>query len=336
MLKKVIFGALTLMSLSAMADECLKTRAAFDIGSGTTKLKVATVDICNQKIIDILHEANRPVGYKQALKESSNNSLNEQIIEDGIKNILELKDEANKFAPTAYVAAATSAFRTASNGIQAAEIISIKTGIKINIISQEQEALIGFVGASQISDIDLKNIVVWDIGGGSMQMTSYNGNGNFDIFKGKVASVSFKNYIIENLHNQDISKVKSPNPISELDKKRLLIDLQAYAKINVPNAIVEKLKKPTTKVIGIGGVHYYSVGKVVSSNKTYDINMVTNKIYQYIDKTDEQLGGGEYVETNVSNLILVLGMMRALNIREVKTGKVNMADGLLIKPELVK
>ena len=335
-MKKLLLGLLLIASQSVLSDECIKTRAAFDIGSGSTKLKVAKVDTCNQKIAKILLEANREVGYKQALKENKKNRLSRKIINYGIIKLRELKSLAESYGAESYTAVATSAFRTAKNGKRAAKRISRKLGFKINIISQEKEAKIGFVGASVIAKKDLKDIVVWDIGGGSMQMTTYEGNEKYNIYKGKLASVSFKNHVIDEVQKHGDDRPKSPNPISLSDSELAQRDARIHAKNTVPDSIVKKLKSSETEIIGIGGVHYYSIGKKVTDNKVYDLNMVNNQISKSLSLTDEQLGGGKYVSTDITNLILVSGFMEELQIPQVKTGKINMADGLLIMPSLAE
>ena len=128
-----------------------------------------------------------------------------------------------------------------------------------------------------LADRDLKDVVVWDIGGGSMQMTMYLGNGKYSIYKGKLASVSFKNHIIEDIQNKDISAVKSPNPINRRSMKTAFRDAEVMAKITVPREIQDKLQDPNTFVIGIGGVHFYSISKILR-NKTYDEPMLLKDI----------------------------------------------------------
>ena len=45
--------------------------------------------------------------------------------------------------------------------------------------------------------------------------------------------------------------------------------------------------------------------------------------------TDSDLGEGDFVDTTVTNGILVLGLMEQLNIEKVNTLKINLADGVL-------
>lgn len=334
-MKNLVIVLVFLSSFSLLADDCLDTRAALDIGSGTTKIKVALVNTCAKKIIKLLLDDERQVGYKQDLKESSDNKLSDKIVVHGMQSINELKALAQKFNPSSYVAAATSAFRTAANGQQISRLLEVKTGIKIHIISQEQEAKIGFAGASVLTDKDLKDIIVWDIGGGSMQITSYLGDGKYDIYKGKLASVTFKNHLIEEIQRKNPKKVKTPNPINRRNMKAAKRDAKIIAKITVPQSIQRKILAANTKVIGIGGVHFHSLRKPLGQ-KSYTLDMIFGYLKKKLYQNDQELGGAPYVETSISNLILVAGFMEGLNINSVTTGKVNMANGLLIMPELVK
>ncbi len=51
------------------------------------------------------------------------------------------------------------------------------------------------------------------------------------------------------------------------------------------------------------------------------------------NKLTETEIGGKYAATDVSNLALVLGFMKELEIEKVKTLKANMAHGILIYPK---
>lgn len=334
-MKTVLIITLLILTKLSLANNCLKTRAAFDIGSGATKLKVAKVDICKQLIVKILLDEERAVGYKQDLKDSTNNHLSINIIKLGIDKILELKKEAQKYFPESYIAVATSAFRTASNGQQAAQSISRNTGVSIHIISQEQEAKIGFAGATVVSGVDLTKTIVWDIGGGSMQITSYQGNGKYNIYQGKLASVSFKNYFIEEIKKQNSKRNKTPNPISKRQYKKGQRDAEIFAKMSVSDEIKKSIMDSSKVIVGIGGVHYHSISKNLDK-KIYQVDDLEAYIKKHLNLSDSELGGDDYVDTKLTNFILASAFMKGLKIKEVIAGKVNMANGLLIAPELAK
>ena len=324
-----------LLSSFVFADECLITRAAFDIGSGTTKMKVAKVDTCKHEIVEMLLEVDKKVPYKESLKESQNNMLNEAILSIGAQAILEMKELAKTHQPSLYIGVATSAFRTANNGERAAEILSMKTDMKIKVIDQLTEGKIGFVAATDLVEAPINKIVVWDIGGGSMQMTTLDENNEIEMYSGKVASVSFKNHIIENVQFKSIDEVQTPNPMTSADYNLARRDAFAIGALTVSRKIRDKILKPDTVMIGIGGVHYYSIASNVSTNSYYTKQQVNDKIAESLGKTDAEIGG-EYASTDLSNLVLVKGFMDALQLETVSVGNVNLATGLLLSPKFAQ
>src|SRR4051794_10105929 len=90
---------LTLLLHTALAagSPCEKTRAAFDIGSGATKLRVARVDTCLQKEIEVLSPEStrtiRKVGYKDDLQHSRAMPpiFSDAVISSGIQALRELR-----------------------------------------------------------------------------------------------------------------------------------------------------------------------------------------------------------------------------------------------------
>jgi exopolyphosphatase/guanosine-5'-triphosphate,3'-diphosphate pyrophosphatase len=315
---------------NAWADECLKNRAAFDIGSGGTKMVVATVDTCLQNVKQILAEKELAVGYKDDL-DNSQGIFSEEIQKRGLDVLQQLKKIAQKYNPNEYVGVATSAFRKSKNGVELVNRIKEKLGIHVQIIPQRIEAILGFLAAYPQTGLDKKDILVWDIGGGSMQITMARDDDTFEVYEGKLASVSMKNMIIGALQGKSYQEVNSPNPMGEEIAAKAVNLAQYYAAIHVQIAIKEKVKNLT--VLGIGGVHYYCARKqCVREGNTYTILDVEKTLKDRCKLTDDEIGG-KYAATDVSNLALVLGFMRELEIEKIDTFKANMAHGILIYPK---
>jgi len=55
---------------NACANKCLQNRTSFDIGPGTTKMVVATVDTCMQNVKQLLEEKSIAVEYQADLDRS--------------------------------------------------------------------------------------------------------------------------------------------------------------------------------------------------------------------------------------------------------------------------
>lgn len=163
-----------------------------------------------------------------------------------------------------------------------------------------------------------------------MQMIIKDGHQNYRVYRGHMASISFKNQIIEKIHRQSTGGHASPNPIGGKNLTAAL-EIAMTAASDVPDEIKKSIRQAETTVIGIGGVHNQSVRKQVGKNATYGREDLLKTLRYKLDLTDMQIGG-YYADTDVSNLIMVLGFMKKLDIEEVHLMDVNLTDGVLIDP----
>ncbi len=316
----------------AWGDSCTNSiRAGLDVGSGTTKMKVYHYRFCAGGPASIKEAeglgcaGERKVSYAEDVE--SNGKIGEQTFKRGESALKELKNLAAKCGARDFMGVATSAFRRAKNGQKIAERLSRASGISVKVISREQEALLGFRGAIHKSGANSK-ICVWDIGGGSMQIVCSPDGKKTKMYLGNLASVPFKNAIIKFQARQ----TSTPNPISRKDYHKALGITQKEA-AKVVSTLGNELQKST--VVGIGGVHFYAVGKALGKRE-YTAGDIRAALADKLSKTDRELGGGEYVNTAVSNLILVEGMMKHLQIASVKALKINLTEGLALQgpPEI--
>lgn len=327
----VLFFAVFLPSL-AFADNCWQTRAGIDMGSGTTKIAVTEVNICQHQLGKVLFEDQRPVGYNDALARSGNNQLDEAIQQQGLTALQQLVSQARRYHPQRISGVATAVFRSASNGQAVIDRFNQQAGVQLKIISQQQEAELGFRSAkAALQDPTLQDndLLVWDIGGGSMQMTAWrNAQGKLvsDVYQGKLASVTLKNFIVDVLKNQP--SATSPNPIGSW-RPSVLRFVEFYAHNDVPPQIKQDLA--TRRVIGIGGVHGFSIkNQLKIKNNRYDLATLEQAAKQQVWKGDSELTG-DYRATDVSNLLLVEGYMRALGIKDVTIVKASLIQGVVLE-----
>ncbi len=308
--------------------KCNQTRAAFDIGSGSTKMVVAEVNTCTGTIVKILLEEALKVKYKNRLAKTTDNKFPKDLQADGINALKKLMKMALKFNPTNYKAVATSAFRKALNAKQFIKNIKKETNLQIFIIDQSQEALLGFSSAVALSKSKKEDIVVWDIGGGSSQISGYQ-NGKFQIYEGQVASINFKNLVIESVKGLDHKKTNSPNPL-KMDGGNKALRLSKYlTSMYMPSWVSELFA--SKKIIGIGGVHYYSVRKQsIKEGKTYTTKQLQTAYNKRVSLTDSEIESKDYAATEITNMALVLGQLLELKAKTVQTMKIHMGHGLLI------
>ncbi|ADU68848.1 Ppx/GppA phosphatase family protein [Pantoea sp. At-9b] len=327
----VLFFAVFLPSL-AFADNCWQTRAGIDMGSGATKIAVFEVNICQHQLGKVLFEDQRPVGYNDALARSTHNQLDETIQQQGLTALQQLVTQARRYHPQRISGVATAVFRSASNGQAVIDRFNQQAGVQLKIISQQQEAELGFRSAkAALHDPTLRDqdLLVWDIGGGSMQMTAWRdqpGQPVADVYQGKLASVTLKNFIVDVLKNQPAAQ--SPNPIGSW-RPSVLRFVEFYAHNDVPPQIKQDLA--TRRVIGIGGVHGFSIKNQLKINDNrYDLATLEQVAKQQVWKGDSELTG-DYRATDVSNLLLVEGYMHALGIKDVTVVKASLIQGIVLE-----
>jgi exopolyphosphatase/guanosine-5'-triphosphate,3'-diphosphate pyrophosphatase len=324
-----ILFLITSVSCLSATEAGTEIRAALDIGSGSTKISIAEVNKTTNQIVQTLFDGSFPVPYQVSLEKSQDGSFDAEIREKGLNVFHEIKKMTESYGVEKIVAVATAAFREASNASEYAKEVSEKTAIDIQIITQPEEGKIAFFSAIAVNDVSPDDIVVWDIGTGSLQITTLTEEQNFCVLLGKMGSVPFRDYVIEVLQDKDPTEVNTPNPISEDDFKEADRFARSLARKAYPT-IKDKIKNQR-QVIGIGRLFYHSIRPLLTDGNQLNRKDLRNYIAETLNKTDEELND-PYANVNLTNCILVLAYMKALHIQEVTAVDTTSAKGLLVYP----
>lgn len=329
-MKSYFLLILVLVSIAFDGDAALQRRAAVDVGSGGTKVAIADVDDETHQILEIVYENSFPVSYQAALDRSSDGTFDQEIQELGCRTFREIKEIADQHGVEKIVAIATSAFRQANNAEEFVSKIREESGIDVKVIAQKEEGAIAFFSALSTGEFDPDEVVVWDIGTGSLQITTTNGQQGLTVYMGEqMGSVPFKNYIISALQGRDPDSVRSPNPISEEELKMADGYARAFGR-RAYSVIKEKVQNGGT-VVGIGRLFYNSIRPLASEGGVITRAKLRSFVQQALDKTDEQLND-PFAHVDVSNCILALAVMKALHIQEVYPVETTTTKGLLVAP----
>lgn len=304
-------------------------RAAIDIGSGSTKLRVALIDLDHNKIIRILENKQIAVPYQEVLSKSPDHTFTDEVMKQGLAAIQELKAAAMRDQATRVVAIATAAFRKAGNGEAFIDQIRRETGVKAYLIDQDREGELGFLAVEAVYDIDPSEMVVWDIGGGSLQLTAK--EKRWFVYRGHMASSTFKDLVIEKVLKEDPLKTTTPNPLGQenAQKAKLLAKEQAN---QVDAYFKEKIKNPKTEVIAIGSTFNHQIQPAVEKSQ-FTGKDIDQAVKKYADKTDKEMPGDAYNDAFETGLILVSGYVEELQMAHVTILDVNNADGALFFPD---
>ncbi len=310
-------------------------RAAIDIGSGTTDLKVGKVNPKTNELIQIIFEQRVTVDYQKQLEQSSDQTFNSQIMNEGKKTLSRLKRIALRHGADKVVAVATAAFRKARNGYEFASQLTRSTSIDVRVISQEEEGTLAFYGALAKSKAPPDQAIVWDIGGGSFQFTFLAGDNDYYVERGKHASIPFRNYIIETIQEKNIKETTTPNPLSKKEMHQAIAHAKQIGE-KISEAVHEKIQQPNAQVLTVGDLFFYGIHPLVGEKTTVTRDDLKEALFKLADHDDSQLNGGDYADVMLSNGLLVLGIMEGLNIDTLHILDVNNADGVLINPEYWK
>lgn len=333
MLLKNLFALSFLVFLSSCAtapkpDPCLQRQGAFDMGSGSTKALGAVVDICRQRVVEVFFDRQIPVPFNETLERSMDGRLPQALFDQIEKPLRELADELRSQKLVKVSGVATAVFRNAQNGTEFVQEISQRIGIPIRVISQEEEARLGYWSALSRRPVgDGDEVIVWDIGGGSMQISQRDSAGDFQFFRGDLASVSFKNRVIKEVLKKDPASVHSPNPLGRhfVPALRLARD---HARKNVPTRLRDQER--TAVWLGIGGVLSRSLPEQVGTQGPIKAQQIRKALDERAQWTDAQIGGS-YAATDVTNLILVLAYMDVLKISQIEPVPVALGLGLMLE-----
>eukprot|EP01061_Rhynchopus_euleeides_P012881 TRINITY_DN2265_c0_g1_i1.p3 TRINITY_DN2265_c0_g1~~TRINITY_DN2265_c0_g1_i1.p3 ORF type:complete len:328 (+),score=58.39 TRINITY_DN2265_c0_g1_i1:1165-2148(+) len=197
----------------------LVIRGAFDIGSAATKLQVAVVDVSSGKIKKVLFGEERQVFFALDMSKSKERALSHSIQDEGIRVLGSFMDVLSEHKAQQVSAIATEVFRRASNGDAYLKRVERELGLKIRMVTQEEEALLGYKTATGLCDpsIDTRNVIAWDTGGASFQISTMQ-QGVFEAYRGK-----FGSSIVTAMCLQQVkpTSTTTPNPVTPEEASQL-------------------------------------------------------------------------------------------------------------------
>lgn len=311
---------------NSAATKCQLVRGAMDVGSGSTKIKVAVVDICEIKILKVLAEDQIAIAFKENIDKDGN--LNSKFMSEASEKILALAELAtrNGISLDQLAVVATQAAREAGNISELKTNLASKNMV-FTVISQQEEAELGHRAAGFASQLKQSDFTSFDIGGGSFQLV--NNSGTAKMLGGHLASVSFKNHVLTTIQNRTAGQ--SPNPIQKSHASSAIQYATAYARRLATAANGFEIKKT---VVGIGGVFGNSIRNQLGLSQADPLTTTAleNEIPKLIQRTPKDLVG-PHADTESTNLLLVLGLMKGLGIKEVLVFKANLTDSVLFTPK---
>jgi len=203
------------------------TAAVIDLGTNTFHLIIAEV---SSSAVNILYKTNVPVRLGEG-------KINENIIipaafERGLNTLKSFTETIKEYNATSVRAIATSAVRSAANGLEFVKAAKENAGIDIEIITGDQEAEYIFSGVKATGIVQDLSLIM-DIGGGSTEFIICNRDQllwkkSYDIGAARLMQAYFR--------SDPISKTDKEAINDRLDQE--LQDLIEVCKLHQPKMLI--------------------------------------------------------------------------------------------------
>jgi exopolyphosphatase/guanosine-5'-triphosphate,3'-diphosphate pyrophosphatase len=203
--------------------------AIIDLGSNSARLIV--MHIYANGAYNLVYHQKDPVRLSEGM--SSEHWLQPGAMERAIATLQIFAHMCNLFNVDKVLAVATAAVRNARNGGDFVGEVERKTGIALEVVSGDTEALLGYIGV--INTIDVQDALLFDLGGGSTELTLVRNSKPVEMISLPFGAV----YLTERFQTAD--------RVTEGQ----LADLRNF--VSEQLARVPWLKKLALPIVGIGG-----------------------------------------------------------------------------------
>ena len=280
--------------------------ATIDIGSNAIRLLISNVFSVNGK----LHHTKNSL-YRVQLR-LGDDSFKKGIISP--KNLEKLKSTLKSFKLLMdvndikkYLAYATSAMRSISNGEKILKSLEIETGVKVEIITGKKESEI--VAKNDISTHigKTKNYCFIDVGGGSTEVVIYKKGEFYKSKSFKIGGVRLINGLVENSTWKEF----------ELWLKSHAVELKKLKIIGIGGNI--------NKLYKLSGVKYTKP----LERKRFKKTLVRLENMSFTKKLTKLKLNPDRIDVIVPAGKIYFFMMKTLGIKEIYVPRIGLADGMV-------
>ncbi len=260
--------------------------AIIDIGSNTARIVI--VNIIDGGYFNVIDELKEPVRLAQGME--TDGFLRPIRIQQMVKTLNMFKNLYESHKVNRVFAYATAAVRRAKNQKTFVDEILNGCGIKITVLTQEEEANLVYTGV--INSMDVPRGVIVDIGGASVKVIHYNRRLMLNQESLPFGAVTL---------TEKFAEVQDPNERIEKMKEYITEHIK---KLDWLNELEED-----TQFIGVGG-SIRNLGKISRRLKRYPLNMAHNYHIPF-DEFDSIYNSLKVVDTSKSLRIKGISSARA-------------------------
>jgi exopolyphosphatase/guanosine-5'-triphosphate,3'-diphosphate pyrophosphatase len=300
--------------------------------------RLAAIDIGTNSIRCIVVEADNKGGYKVLDDEKSTVRLGEELSRTGaisqqasaraIEAVGRFKKLIDGFKISAVEAIATSAMRRARNGQELLNTLSTELGHEIRVISGVEEAELAMISAQRHFDMEYKRYAVFDIGGGSLEITTALGNHIEECYSLDLGAVVMTEQFITH----------DPARSANLQKLQNHVRTQLKKQVNRSKTQFHTLIGSGGTTTAIGSMAMNALGKSYASIHGYEVlrSEVVHLLTMLTRKTlpERRLVPGlnaDRADIIVAGIAVIEELMRFFGANQLLVNERGIREGLIIK-----
>lgn len=331
-------------------------RGAIDFGSGALKIQVALVDDKENKIIgEPLYISYVPINLTEDIA-ANNGAISFKMEQQAFEILRKFKSHAlgaafeHGYSSVQFAGVATAAFRKATNGPEVLKKFSNELNIRLQILSQEDEGRLGFMTAKALfPKIPESNLLVWDSGNGSFQLTSKDNNA-LKVYQGPLGHGTVRLLLAKDVRNGPPLKAsESGNPISIQESEKIAEKLNPLFG-DTPEWLANKIADEKTTVVtyGDGEAIFFLTTQALGfteGNKdrlnmkeaTLTLPQARSLAFMFIDQDDQFLKSNGLHFKTVTAVLLVKTVMDHFGINQIQYARtLGNTSGMLISQQFWK
>jgi exopolyphosphatase/guanosine-5'-triphosphate,3'-diphosphate pyrophosphatase len=300
--------------------------------------RLAAMDIGTNSIRCIVVEADHTGGYKVLDDEKSTVRLGEQLAltgaispqasERALAAVGRFRKLIAGLKVVAVEAIATSAMRWASNGPELLEALSAEFGHEIRVISGLEEAELAMVSAQRHFDMEYKRYAVFDIGGGSLEITTALGNHIEECYSLDLGAVVMTERFLKH----------DPAGVADLQKLQRHVRAQLKKKVDRSKVQLHTLIGSGGTTTAIGSMAMSALGKSYASIHGFEVlrSEIVHLLAMLTRKSlpERRLVPGlnaDRADIIVAGIAVVEELMRFFGANQLLVNERGIREGLIIK-----
>lgn len=293
-----------------------------DLGSNTARF--VAFDAASSRTVRAVYETKD--SPRLGLATGHDGALSEAAIARGIATVRRFARIVEGLGLPRSIAVATSAVRDAPNGPGFVKEVERATGVKLRILPGAEEARYGYLGAASAWQLD--NDIVFDLGGGSLQLAEVRGGA------------------LRNSVSLPLGALRVTQRFLEHDppKRREVDELRTYVR-DVLDSSVRAFGGASYRLIGLGGT-VRSLARAAIELREFPIRRVHGyPLYDHdIEALHELLGemssskrravrgiGGDRADVVVAGIVVLEELLRSVRAERIVVSSTGIREGLALE-----